>query len=265
MEIEGRTALLTGATGGLGRAIAHSLSSRGAQLILSGRNQADLETLAAGLPGEGHRAIAADLTAEGAGLGLLSEAGPVDILVANAGIPGTGAVEEAEAAAIERVLKVNLEVPMVMSAAALAEMRKRGSGHVVLIASLAGKAIPTNSALYSATKAGLRAFGRGIRDDHAGTAVSASVVSPGFVRDAGMFADSGAKPPPGLGTATPEEVGEAVAEAIEDDAAEVDVAPVVQRRLANFAFHFHGAAARLERAMGGQKTAEQMAAGRSKD
>ena len=72
-----------------------------------------------------------------------------------------------------------------------------------------------------------------------------SIVNPGFIRDAGMFADTGAEPPMNLGTSSPEEVGAAVAEAIEKDKGEIDVAPLRQRELANFAHRFPHVAARL--------------------
>ena len=90
MELTGKTALLTGATGGLGRAIAHSLASRGAILILSSRKAEELDELAGSLPGSGHRAIVSDLGEDGAAVELVGEAGEVDILIANAGLPGSG-------------------------------------------------------------------------------------------------------------------------------------------------------------------------------
>jgi short-subunit dehydrogenase len=263
VRLEGKTALLTGATGGLGRAIAHSLADRGARLVLSSRRAVELEELAAGLAGDGHETLTADLAEDGAAEALVAEAersAPIDVLVANAGVPGTGAT--LDSAAATRVLRLNLEVPTLMAAAALAGMRERDSGHIVFISSLAGKAIPSYSSLYSASKAGLRAFGLGLRDDLSDTGVSVSVVLPGFVRSAGMFASSGAKPPPGLGTAAPADVGRAVADAIEKDRGEVDVAPLQQRLLTTFAFSFHGLASRIERAAGGRRTAEQMADGR---
>jgi short-subunit dehydrogenase len=113
--------------------------------------------------------------------------------------------------------------------------RERNSGHFVFISSLAGKAASPRSSLYSATKFGLRGFALGLRADLAASGLSSSVVLPGFIRDAGMFADSGAKPPMGVGTSSPEEVAEGVARAVEQDRAEVEVAPLRLRMLANFA------------------------------
>lgn len=250
MNLDGKSVLLTGATGGLGRAIAAELAGSGATLILSARKADALEVMAAELPGGPHRTLAADLLDEGASEAVLRGAGSFDVLIANAGIGGGKAIEENSESAIRRVARLNLEVPILLASAAREQMLARGSGQIVLISSLAGKAIPSGSALYSATKAGLRAFALGLRGDLHGSGVGVSSINPGFVREAGMFHDSGAKPPPGIGTAAPEDVGRAVREAIENDRGDVDVAPVQQRAFVNFAYHFHGIGKRLERAAG---------------
>src|SRR5207344_892830 len=90
MELAGRKALLTGATGGLGRAIARALAEHGAVVLLSARRQDALEALAEELPGSGHSVLPADLAEPGAAEMLAAEAGHVDVLVANAGLPGAG-------------------------------------------------------------------------------------------------------------------------------------------------------------------------------
>lgn len=252
MDIDGRTALLTGATGGLGRAIATELASAGATLILSSRSPEQLDGLAGELPGGPHRVVPADLATEGAAETLLDEAGGFDVLIANAGVGGGNAIEENSTKAIKRVSRLNLEVPMLLAAGVREGMLERGAGHMVFVSSLAGKAIPVGSALYAATKAGLRAFALGLRADLHGTGVGVSSVNPGFVREAGMFHDSGAKPPPGMGTASPRDVARAVREAIEGDRGDVDVAPVQQRAFVNFSYHFHGLGKRIERAAGGR-------------
>ena len=258
-EIEGKTALLTGATGGLGRAIAADLALNGVRLVLSARKAAELEQLAASLPGDGHRAIPADLADDDAVATLLAEAGAVQILVANAGIGGGPALEHNDADAIKAVTRVNLETPILLAAGLRAGMLDRGEGHMVFVSSLAAKAIPVGTALYAATKAGLRAFSLGLRADLASRNVGVSVVLPGFVRDAGMFHDSGATAPPGIGTTTPTDVSRGILSAIRDDRAEVDVAPIQQRAFVNFSFHFHGLGKRAERALGGASLAERLA------
>jgi short-subunit dehydrogenase len=265
MELAGRKALLTGATGGLGRAIATALAQRGAGVALSGRKAEALEALAAELPGEGHRVIAADLAEPGAAERLAVDAGDVDLLVANAGLPGAGRMEDFSAEEVKRALRVNLEAPMLLGQALYPAMLAKGSGHLVFVASLAGKAPSPRSAIYNATKFGLRGFALGLRSDLAPEGVGVSIVSPGFIREAGMFAESGASPPPGLGTSTPEQVAKATLRAIEADKVEVAVAPARQRFLAHFGLASPGLAVRISSGGAGQKAATEIADGHSKD
>ena len=250
MRLEGKTILLTGATGGLGRAIAASLAERGATLVLSARSQDALDELAAALPGEGHRVVVGDLAELGAAARVAAAAGELDGAILNAGLGGTGKVDSFAPDEVERILRVNFEAPILMAREIVPGLREKGSGHLVFIASLAGKASSSRHAVYGGTKAGLRAFALGLRQDLARDGVGASVVNPGFIRDAGMFAKSGSKPPMNLGTSSPEEVGDAVADAIEKDRAEVDIAPFRQREMANFAHRFPGVAARFASRLG---------------
>jgi short-subunit dehydrogenase len=261
MELAGRTALLTGATGGLGRAIAEAMAGRGAALLLSSRKREALEELAASLPGDGHRVLPADLAEPGAAEKLSEEAGEVDILVANAGLPGAGLLTDFSAEEVSRALRVNLEAPMLMAQALSVGMVERGAGHLVFVASLNGKAATPRTSIYCATKFGLRGFALGLRPDLASKGVGVSVVSPGFIRDAGMFADAGAKPPPPLGTSRPDQVGAGVVRAIERDKVEVMVAPLVDRALSHLALATPGISARTQSTSFSQKAAESVAAG----
>jgi len=222
MELAGNTALLTGATGGLGRAIAGALAGRGAKLVLSGRKAEALEALAAELPGESHRIVPSDLAEPGAAEKLAAEAGEVDVLVANAGLPGTGRLPDYTSERLEGTLRVNLEAPMHLARALEPGMIERGKGHMVFISSLSGKSATPLSSVYNATKFGLRGFALGLRTDLAPRGIGVSLVSPGFVRDAGMFADTGAKTPPGMGTTTPDAVSDAV-RSVDLDAGEIEV------------------------------------------
>jgi short-subunit dehydrogenase len=265
MELAGRKALLTGATGGLGRAIALALAGRGASLALSGRKAEALEALAAELPGSGHSVLVADLAESGAAEKLAAEAGDVDLLVANAGLPGAGRMEDFSAAEVKRAVRVNLEAPMVLAQALYPAMLAQGSGHLVFVASLSGKAPSPRSAIYNATKFGLRGFALGLRADLAPQGVGVSIVSPGFIRDAGMFAQTGAAPPAGLGTSTPEKVASGTLKAIEGDKVEVAVAPMQQRFLAHFGLVSPGIAVRTASGSAGQKAAAAVADGHSKD
>lgn len=235
MDLDGKRILLSGATGGLGQAIAQELADAGAELVLSSRREKELQEIAAGLPGGSHEVIAADLSKRGAAVKLIADAGDIDGLIANAAMPATGRMEELTEDQVSRALIVNFDSPILMTHALVPALRKKGEGHLVYVASLAGHAASPRSSLYSATKFGLRGYAFGLRSDLAPDGVGVSVVSPGFVRDAGMFADAGAAPPPGMGTTTPKKVGSAVRKAIERNSVERVVAPWRQVRAAKFA------------------------------
>jgi short-subunit dehydrogenase len=261
MELAGTRALLTGATGGLGRAIAQALAARGASLLLSGRKAEALEGLAAELPGQDHQILPADLAEPGAAEKLAAEAGDVDILVANAGLPGTGRLPEFDSARLEGTLRVNLEAPMHLARALETGMIERGKGHMVFISSLSGKSATPLSSVYNATKFGLRGFALGLRADLDPLGIGVSIVSPGTIREAGMYADSGADPIPGLGTGSPQQVANAVVKAIERNKVEISVAPVQQRLLAHFALATPAISVKVASGEAGQKAAANVAKG----
>jgi short-subunit dehydrogenase len=216
-------------------------------------------SLAESLPGSGHRALVADLAEPGAALALVERAGDFDVLVANAGLPASGKLEGYTREQIERALRVNLESPILMAHALLERWLARDSGHFVFVSSLSGKIATPRSSLYSATKFGLRGFSLGLREDLRGSGVGASVVLPGLIRGAGMFAETGAKLIPGSGTSTPEAVADAVVTAIERDRAEVVVAPRVQRLMANFAARRPDLAGRIGARIGSAEMADSVA------
>jgi short-subunit dehydrogenase len=259
MELAGRSTLLTGATGGLGRAIAVAMATKGAEMILSGRKAEALEALAAELPGEGHRVLPTDLAEPGAAEKLSAEAGDVDILIANAGLPGAGWLDDFTPEQVTRALRVNLEAPMLMAQALYPAMIERGGGHLVFISSLQSKAASPRTSIYSATKFGLRGFAFGLRADLKPKGIGVSLVAPGFIREAGMFAEAGAKPPPGMGTSRPEAVGTAVVRSIEKDKMEVVVAPLSMRVATHFALANPGIALRAQSGSSGQKAAQAIA------
>lgn len=265
MQISGRTALLTGATGGLGRAIAGGLAGAGAALVLSGRREEDLLALAESLPGEDHRIVAADLAEDGEAERLAAAAAGVDILVANAGLPGAGWLAEFTADEVKRALRVNLEAPMLLAQALFPEMLERGAGHLVFISSLSGKSASPRTSVYNATKFGLRGFALGLRTDLAPRGIGVSLVSPGFVREAGMFADAGGKTPPGLGTTTPAAVAAAVNKAITADKVEIAVAPLLDRVAAHAGLLSPRASVLAQSGSVGQKAAAAVTDGHSKD
>lgn len=223
MSVVSGNVLLTGATGGIGHSIARAFAAQGADLVLTGRRADVLEPLAAEVGG---RALACDL-GDGADVDrLVAAAGAVDVLVANAALPASGPLLEYTQEQIDRALEVNLRAPITLARALAPGMVERGRGHLVFISSLAGKAAAPRSSLYSATKFGIRGFALCLREDLRSTGVGVSIVFPGFIRNAGMFADSGAELPRGIGTRSPQQVASAVIRAIERNRAEIDVAPV---------------------------------------
>jgi short-subunit dehydrogenase len=265
VELEGKRLLLSGATGGIGRAIAAELAGQGARLVLSSRKGEELERLAGALPGgaDRHDRIVADLAEPGAAEKLIEDTGELDGLVANAALPASGKLEKFSSEEVQRALRVNLESPILMARALGPELAAKRAGHLVFIASLSGKVGSPRSALYSATKFGLRGFSFALREDLHPHGVGVSVVSPGFVREAGMFADAETKPPPGLGTTTPRKVGEAVVEAIRRDRNEITVAPMRQRFLTEFGYRHPEFAARVQRRGGAERIAQELAEGQS--
>jgi short-subunit dehydrogenase len=253
VNLAGRTVLLTGATGGLGHAIARRLRAAGAELVLTGRRTDVLEPLAAET---GARALAVDLAEPAAVERLASECADVDVLVSNAGLPGSGLLASFSVEEIDRALAVNLRAPMVLARALTERMVARGSGHLVFMSSLAGKVGTPRSPVYSATKFGLRGLAQSLREDLRPSGVGVSAIFPGFVRDAGMFHDTGTKLPPGVGTVSPQDVADAVVRAIERNRGEVDVAPVGLRAGAKAAGLAPDLAAAVQRKLGGQRIAE---------
>jgi short-subunit dehydrogenase len=258
VQLGGRTALVTGATGGIGNAIARALHGRGAHVVLSGRRREALDELAASL-GERAEVAVADLAEPGATAALADAAPAVDLLVANAALPASGRVDDFEPDQIDRALDVNLRAPIQLTRALLPGMLERGRGHLVYVSSLSGKAASPRSAIYSATKFGLRGFAAGLREDVEPHGIGVSVVFPGFVSDAGFFADSGVKLPPWVGTRTPDQVAAAVVTAVERGRAELDVAPLGLRLGSRVAALAPVSIARLQRRLGSERIADALA------
>jgi short-subunit dehydrogenase len=251
--------MLTGATGGIGQAIARELAARGARLLLTGRRADALGALAGEL---GARALVADLAAAADVQRLADsalEAG-VDVLIANAGMPASGDIRELAADEVDRMLDVNLRAPIALAHRVAPMMATRGRGQLVFISSLSGQVASPASSLYSATKFGLRGFALGIRQDLRTSGVGVSLVVPGFIRDAGMYADTGVDLPPGVGTRAPEQVAAAVIHAIERNPAETFVAPFGLRLGAALGAVAPAAAARGSRLLGSDRIAARMAA-----
>ncbi|HEU5160668.1 MAG TPA: SDR family NAD(P)-dependent oxidoreductase [Streptosporangiaceae bacterium] len=176
MRISGATVLITGASSGIGAATAHAVAAAGGRPVLTGRNA---ERLAAVAAQTGGVSFVADVTER---VDVDTEvAGPVDVLVNNAGVGWAGPFGEMTEADIERLIAVNLTAPIRLTRALVPGMVERGRGHIVFVASIAGATGVRHEAVYSATKAGLIYFADSLRYELAGSGVGVSVVLPGVV------------------------------------------------------------------------------------
>ncbi|MBV9817327.1 MAG: SDR family NAD(P)-dependent oxidoreductase [Solirubrobacterales bacterium] len=258
LALDRATALVTGATGGLGQAIARALATRGTSVLLSGRRADALGELGAEL---GARWVVGDLSRaqDVARIGDEAAAAGVDVLVANAALPATGQLAALTMDEIDRMLAVNLRASIALTHRLAPEMAARGRGALVFVSSLSGQVASPASSLYSATKFGLRGFALGLRQDLGPRGVGVSLVIPGFVRDAGMYADAGVALPPGVGTSTPCQVALAVLRAIERAPAQVYVAPMSLRVGTALASIAPVTAARVARLVGSDAIAERFA------
>ena len=232
MELRGSIGILTGASRGLGTFIAEALTRQGVSLALAARSEQELKETQARIEQLGGRAIAVPTdVGKTKDLETLverteSELGPIDLLVNNAGIEQYANYQEIDLEKIEKVLRVNLWAPEVLTRLVLPGMVERRRGHIVNIASVAGKTAAPYNTVYSSSKHGLVGFSWSLREEMKSYGVGVSVVCPGFVSDSGMFHNwsQGKKPPAVTRAVEPRAVGDAVVKAVEDNKAEIIVA-----------------------------------------
>jgi 3-oxoacyl-[acyl-carrier protein] reductase len=184
-DLTGKTALVTGATGGIGAEIARAMHARGAHVVLSGTREAVLQELAASL-GERTSAVAANLSDPAAVDGLIGAAEaaagtPVDILVANAGITKDGLLMRMKDEDWEQVIKVNLESYFRLARAAMRGMMKRRYGRIIGITSVVGVTGNPGQANYAASKAGMIGFSKALAQEVASRGITVNCVAPGFI------------------------------------------------------------------------------------
>lgn len=229
----GRIVVVTGASRGLGVAIAEDLAADGGVLVLSARDEAGLRATAARVEAKGARAVIVpgDLTRaeDRARLVAAAEAlGPIDVLVNNAGVEIAIAVIDQTEGDIEQQVRINLLAPIHLTRAFLPGMLAAKRGVVVMISSMSGKSPTPYNAIYSATKYGLNGFTASLRIELDGSGVGAGVVCPSFVADAGMWSDSGVPAPAAMREVKPAAVVKGVRKVIAG-AAEVLVTPAPVR------------------------------------
>jgi short-subunit dehydrogenase len=220
MDLQDANVVVTGASSGIGEATAIAFARRGARVVLVARRKDRLDALAARIEGAGGRAIAwtcdvTDLARVEKLPGLVKEltGRPADVLVNNAGIAGSGSFPELSHDRIEEVVRVNLLAVIHVTRVFLPGMLSRGRGHVVNVASLAGRFAAPGAAVYTATKHGVVAFSESLDVTTRRRGVFVTAVNPGFVPTEGFPASDR----PGLLTLTPERVGDAIVKVVRDD------------------------------------------------
>lgn len=218
-ELSGKRALVTGASGGIGGAIAHALHAQGAAVALTGTRAPALEALAGELGERAHPLVCdlSDAEAVEALPGRAAEAmGGVDILVNNAGILAVNLLVRMKDAEWQRVLDIDLTAAMRLSRGVLRGMMKARWGRIISIGSVVGQMGDGGQTNYAAAKAGLMGFSKSLAIEVAGRNVTVNVVAPGYVqspmtdgRDAGAEAEIARRVPMGR-MARPDEVAAAV-------------------------------------------------------
>jgi short-subunit dehydrogenase len=263
---QGRTALVTGASRGIGPLIARQLARHGGHVVLTARSAADLEAVTSGLSAAGADVsfVPADLTQPGAAENLVrvveQRHGGIDLLVNNA---GGDPLREFHTMTIEenlRTLQLNLIAPLALSHAALDGMLRRGHGHIVNVSAMAGRVSFPYTEAYAAAKDGLIGFTRVLRADYRARGVSASALILGAVRGAGqgqrMLDRSGMKAPGYMAPA--DSVARAVIKAVNKDRAELVVMPGPGRLIRAVMDYFPGLGPAVNQAAGASTTMQKI-------
>jgi short-subunit dehydrogenase len=229
-ELRGTTAVVTGASRGIGVHIATALAKEGINLSLAARSEGELEAVRTEMAALGVKVIATkcDVTSAEDRARLLertaSEIGPVDILINNAGVETASHFEHADIDDVTRTIDVNLTAAILLTHAVLPGMLERKRGHVVNIASGAGKVGVPFGVAYSTSKHGLVGFTNSLRCEYHKGPVGFSVVCPGFVTETGMYArweNKGLKAAKIAGRSSPAKVADVVVSCIRKNRGEV--------------------------------------------
>jgi short-subunit dehydrogenase len=177
----GTRVLITGASRGIGESLARTLAARGCVLGLVARGEVGLRELVESLPGEGHRALVADVSDRGSISEAIAAFGDVDVIVANAGVADYGPWLELKRGLERRMTEINFLGTLYTVRAALPGMVERRRGHVVVISSGAALRTFPGAAIYGATKAAQRGYAEALWHELDGTGVGVTIVYPGEI------------------------------------------------------------------------------------
>ncbi len=219
-EVGGRTALVTGASRGIGEFIVKRLLDEGMKVALAARSLDDLETVRRRHDPTGRRTLVVECDValadhcERAVAAALDGFGRIDVLVNNAGIEVLTPFAESDIARMRQIIDINVVGLLQMTRSVLPQMVQRRDGHVVNIASLAGLTPVPYNAVYSASKHAVVGFSDSLRLELESSGVGVSAICPGFVREVGMFTRHEADAPALAGTSSPAEVAAAVVRAL---------------------------------------------------
>ncbi len=236
---DGAVGIVTGASRGIGARLAERLAGEGVHLALAARSEQELASMAQVAKAAGVRAIAVatdvndplqlrylvDRTVE--------ELGPPNLLVNNAGVEKYGAFDDLDPEDIDWIIRTNVTALATLTRLVVPSMIERRAGHIVNMASLAGKAAVPYNTIYSASKHAVVGFSWSLREELRPYGIGVSAVCPGFVEDTGMFASRGPnnRAPKLVGTVSPQKVIDETIKAIVKNRAEVIVAPPLSRAI----------------------------------
>ncbi|MEL6254261.1 MAG: SDR family oxidoreductase [Bacteroidota bacterium] len=183
MSLAQQVAIVTGASSGIGRAIAKDLAKEGVKILATGRRQSRLEELAEEVPGLAF--MAGDISEPALPAKLMRHAvdtfGSCDIVVNNAGVMHTGSIEKVNIEVLCQMIRINVEGATRMAYTALKHFKEKGQGHLVNISSILGTKVRPTAGVYAGTKYSIEALSEALRMEVSGTDIKVSVIEPGLV------------------------------------------------------------------------------------
>lgn len=181
-HLHGKQILITGASSGIGRQVAISVSKMGGSCILTGRNETELQQTLSMLEGNGHRFFAADLTEEKSRTGFITQVPAIDGLAHCAGNVKAFPVKFLDQKHIDEMMKLNFEAPVLLVAGMLRAKKFNRSASLVFLSSISSQFPPKGGSMYGSSKAALESFVKTLAQEVVGQGIRANSISPGMVR-----------------------------------------------------------------------------------